>query len=414
MFSPFERLVAFRYLRSRKSEGFVSVIAGFSFLGIMLGVATLIIVMSVMNGFRSELITRMLGLNGHLSVYTAGAPLVGYQALESDIKNLTGILTVAPVIEGQALMTVQGTAGGVLVRGYAQDDFAKKPILSTSINQGSIADFVDGNVAIGVKMAERLNLAVGDQITLIAPKGRSGPFGTIPRSQSFTVAIIFDVGMFEYNNNFVFMPIDTARLFFQLPDNSVSILEIITDNPADLEGKKEKIASISGGLAGTYDWRDSNRTFFNALKVERNVMFLILTLIILVAAFNIISSMIMLVKDKSRDIAIMRTYGATRASMLKIFVLTGSSIGFLGTGFGAFLGITFALNIESIRRFLEKFTGTNLFADEVYFLSQLPAKIIWSDVITVVVMALVLSLLATLYPAWRAARLDPVEAIRYE
>lgn len=414
MFSPFERLVAFRYLRSRKAEGFVSVIATFSFLGILLGVATLIIVMSVMNGFRSELITRMLGLNGHLSVYVAGAPLVGYQAMADDVVRIPGVTSVAPLIEGQALLTVQGNAGGVMVRGYTQADFARKPILSSSITSGAIESFREDGVAIGAKMAERLRLQVGDTITLIAPKGRASPFGTIPRSQAFPVALIFDVGMFEYNNNFVFMPLEAARLFFQLPENGVNMLEVMTDNPDQLQNQREAIATVTGGMAGTYDWKESNRTFFNALKVERNVMFLILTLIILVAAFNIISSMIMLVKDKARDIAIMRTFGATRASMLRIFLLTGSSIGFVGTGFGAALGISFAMNIEHIRRFLEGLTGTNLFADEVYFLSQLPAKIDWVEVVSVVVMALVLSLLATLYPAWRAAKLDPVEAIRYE
>jgi lipoprotein-releasing system permease protein len=414
MFSPFERMMAFRYLRSRKAEGFVSVIAIFSFLGIMIGVATLIIVMSVMNGFRSDLIDRIVGLNGHLNVYTAGSPLINYKDLEGRVSQIDGIRSVAPMIENQALITVNGIASGALVRGYEASYIAKKPILSHAIKSGRLKDFAGDRIAIGVKMAERLGLSVGDQITLMAPKGRTSPFGTIPRTMQYTIAFLFDVGMFEYDNGYVFMPLDTAQRFFQMPINTVTMLEVIGADPQKVDMIKEAAENVVAGQAGVYDWRDSNKNFFSMVKVERNVMFLILMLIIIVAAFNIISSMIMLVKDKSRDIAIMRTMGALRPSMMKIFMLTGASIGVSGTVAGAIIGIVFALNIESIRRWIESMTNTELFSAEIYFLSQLPAKIDISEVGIVIFLAISISILATIYPAWRAAKLDPVEALRYE
>lgn len=413
MFSPFEFMVAGRYLRARKAEGFVSVIAAFSFTGIMLGVATLIIVMSVMNGFRQELITRILGLNGHMNIYSASGPLTDYGTLQLRIADVPGVVSAAPVIETQVLMSLQGYASGALVRGMRRDDFAQKPIISKSIIRGSIDNFDDHNVAIGRVMAEKLNLRLGDQITLLAPKGRASPFGTIPRSRAFTVGLIFDVGMHEYDSSFIFMPLEAAQVFFQM-EGGVSSIEVITSSPEHLAQVQRAIEPIVRGVAGVNDWRQSNSSFFNALQVERNVMFLILTLIILVAAFNIISSMIMLVKDKGRDIAVMRTMGASSGSMLRIFVLTGATIGVLGTIVGAGLGIAFALNIESIRQFLQGLTGTDLFSAEIYFLSKLPAIIDWNEVAAVIGMAFALSILATLYPAWRAAKLDPVEALRYE
>lgn len=413
MFSPFERLMAGRYLRARKAEGFVSVIAGFSFLGIMLGVATLIIVMSVMNGFRLELISRILGLNGHLNVYSTSGPLTNYMSLVDRIEQIDGIVSVRPMVEGQVLVSVGGTASGALVRGMSREDFATKPIISDSIVQGNLSDFTDNQIAIGKNMAERLHLVPGDTVTLLAPKGKASPFGTIPRSRTYTVALIFDVGMYEYNNGFIFMPLQSAQAFFRLGD-AVNSLEVMARDSNIAEQVKNELVVAVNGEAGVYDWRDANKSFINALNVERNVMFLILTLIILVAAFNIISSMIMLVKDKGKDIAILRTVGATQTNMLKIFILTGASIGVAGTLAGALIGIAFAHNIESIRRFLEGLTGTELFADEIYFLSQLPAVVEWSEVAIVIGMSLVLSVGATLYPAWRASRLDPVEALRYE
>ncbi|HPD83128.1 MAG: lipoprotein-releasing ABC transporter permease subunit [Alphaproteobacteria bacterium] len=413
MFSPIERMMAWRYLRARKAEGFVSVIAGFSFLGIMLGVATLIIVMSVMNGFRAELVDRILGLNGHLNVYSQTGPLQNYMSLVSRLENIKGVESVRPMVEGQVLISVNGMATGAMVRAMSREDFATKPIISDSIVQGELTNFKEQQVAIGSALAKRTNLKIGDDLTLLAPKGKATPFGTIPRSRTYKVGLIFDVGMFEYNNGFVFMDLPSAQQFFQLKD-AVNSIEVMATNENMAEKIKPELLQAIDGQAGIYDWRESNSAFLNALDVERNVMFLILTLIIVVAAFNIISSMIMLVKDKGKDIAILRTMGATQSNMLKIFTLTGASIGFSGTLAGAVLGIAFAKNIETIRQFLESITGTELFADEIYFLSQLPAIIDWQDVIAVVGMAFTLSITATIYPAWRASRLDPVEALRYE
>lgn len=413
LFNRFERLLAFRYLRSRKAEGFVSVIAGFSFTGIMLGVATLIIVMSVMNGFRTELFSRILGLNGHMNVYAASGTLADYDSITEELVFVNGIKMVAPIIEGQSLISQNGSASGVLVRGMKPQDFKRREILATSAVQGSLTNFENGEIAIGKVLADKLRLNIGDSITLTAPKVRSTPFGTVPVQRGFTVGMIFDVGMYEYNSGFVFMPLDLAQKFFKMQD-TVSTIEVFIDNPEKLDEMRREIELSMQGRAKVYDWRDTNKSFYNALKTERNVMFLILTMIILIAAFNIISSMIMLVKDKTHDIAIMRTMGASSISMLKIFVLTGASIGIVGTVVGAALGISFALNIESIRQFLESLTGTELFSDEIYFLSQLPAEIDWSEVWAVIGMALFLSFAATIYPAWRAARLDPVEALRYE
>lgn len=413
VFSAFEKLVSWRYLRARKSEGFVSVIAGFSFLGIMLGVATLIIVMSVMNGFRAELVSRILGLNGHLNVYAIQGAMYDYDTIRDRIHAMKDIESVRPMVEGQVLLSTKKSASGVVVRGFAPEDFASKPIISDSIIEGDLNNFSGNVIAIGTEMARRLGLVLGDEVVLLAPKGKVSPFGTVPRSRRYTVAILFDVGMYEYNNGFLFMPLKSAQEFFSLKD-AVNSLEVITSSPLSIEGVKNALQTRFGGVLRFYDWRDANKSFLNALAVERNVMFLILTLIILVAAFNIISSMVMLVKDKYRDIAILRTMGASRGSIMRIFIRCGASIGFLGTCMGTVLGIAFALNIETIRQFLEGLTGTELFADEIYFLSQLPAVVDWQEVISIVLMSLVLSIVATLYPAWKAARLDPVEAIRYE
>ncbi len=413
MLSTFERMVAWRYLRSKKAEGFVSVIAGFSFTGIMLGVATLIIVMSVMNGFRAELFGRILGLNGHMNIYSQNGPLYDYDYIKTRVETIDGIDMIVPMVESQALVSSEGTASGVLVRGIEWEDFFNRELLRDSVEYGELENFHDNGVAIGTVLADKLRLRVGDKITLTSPQVKSTPFGSMPRQRSYKIALIFDVGMYEYNSGFVFMPLDAAQTFFQLK-GSVTALEVFLKDPDQLEQVRKAVELNVEGQAGVYDWRDLNQSFFNALQVERNVMFLILTMIILVAAFNIISSMIMLVKDKGQDIAILRTMGASRGNMMRIFMLTGASIGILGTLVGAALGIAFAVNIESIRQFLEGLTGTELFADEIYFLSKLPAVIDWSEVMAVIAMAFGLSVLATIYPAWRAARLDPVEALRYE
>jgi len=414
IFTPFERMMAFRYLRARKSESFVSVISAFSFLGIMLGVATLIIVMAVMNGFRSELTGRILGLNGHMNIVSQSGTLRDYDSIINDIQQAQGLTAILPQIEKQALFSVRGASTGVMVRGLTQETFQAKPVLNESLIQGDMSAFNAGNgVIIGRELARRYRLFPGDEIVMLSPQGKASPFGTIPRSRRFEVSAIFDVEMYEYNQGFVFIPLTAAQQFFDLK-NAVNTIEIFTEDPQKTITYIEDILSKIPPSMRVYDWRQSNGSFFNALQVERNVMFLILTLIILVAAFNIISSMIMLVKDKARDIAILRTMGASRQSMLKIFILTGGMIGVAGTLAGTALGISFALNIETIRQALQSLTGTELFSAEIYFLTQLPAQINWNEVISVIIMALSISLLATLYPAWRAAKLDPVEVLRYE
>jgi lipoprotein-releasing system permease protein len=414
IFSAFERMVAMRYLRARRQEGFISVIAMFSLLGIALGVATLIIVMAVMNGFRAELLGRILGLNGHVNVYaSAGGPIRGWDDVSARIARVPGVTAVAPMIEGQALVSVRGAASGAVVRGTRPEDFARRPVMAGRIVQGDASAFGGDDIAIGIRMAQRLGLLVGDQMTLISPRGTPTAFGTAPRLKAFRIGAVFDVGMYEYDNNFIFVPLETAQAFFRMEEEATA-LEVFVAEPTDIRAYRSMVAAAAGSQYRTVDWQQVNSSFFNALQVERNVMFLILSLIIMVAAFNIISSLIMLVKDKGRDIAILRTMGATRGMVLRIFFLAGASVGVIGTIAGLLLGVSFALNIESIRQALQALTGTELFSAEIYFLSRLPAKIEWMEVAQVTLMALGLSFAATVYPAWRAARLDPVEALRYE
>ena len=414
IFSAFERMVAFRYLRARRQEGFISVIAGFSLLGIALGVATLIIVMSVMNGFRAELLGRILGVNGHLTIFAQQGPLPGYAGMVDQVRLVEGVAMAFPQVEGQVMATANGVSSGALVKGMRREDVQRRALLSDAIMAGSL-DAFEGNdaVMIGTRMAQRMNLTVGNQITLISPQSNPTAFGSIPRLKSYKIAALFEVGMYEYDNSFVYMPMEAAQTFFRLGD-AVTGIDILLDDPDAVRDIREAVSTAIGPGKRLYDWQQANSSFFTAIQVERNVMFLILTLIILVAAFNIISSLIMLVKDKGRDIAVLRTMGASRGMIMRIFFMTGASIGVVGTLAGFALGLVFCLNIETIRKGVEFLTGTELFSAEIYFLSRLPAKVDSGEVVTVVLMALILSFLATIYPAWRAARQDPVEALRYE
>jgi lipoprotein-releasing system permease protein len=410
-FSTFEWMLSLRYLRSRRKEGFISVIAGFSFLGITLGVATLIIVMAVMNGFRKELLDKILGLNGHLLVQPLEQPLTDWEAVAQRISGVQGIRLAAPIVEGQALASSPFNSSGVLVRGIRSADLTKLTSIANNLKQGTLEGFDAGQgLAIGRRLSDQLSVRAGDNITLVAPRGAVTPMGTTPRIKTYKVAAVFEIGMSEYDSAIVFMPLPEAQLYFNRAGD-VTAIEIYTSNPDRIDAFRKLVTDAANRPIFMIDWRQRNATFFNALQVERNVMFLILTLIILVAALNIVSGLIMLVKDKGGDIAIMRTMGATQGSVMRIFLITGASI---GTVAGFLLGLVVCLNVESIRQFLSWMTRTELFSPELYFLSRLPAEMDVGETTAVVVMALTLSLFATLYPSWRAARLDPVEALRYE
>jgi lipoprotein-releasing system permease protein len=413
-FSAFEWMLSGRYLRARRKEGFISVIAGFSFLGIMLGVATLIIVMAVMNGFRTELLGKILGLNGHLLVQPLESPLTDWKDVADRVSQVSGIRLAAPVVDGQALASSAFNASGVLVRGIRGDDLNKLTSVANNIKQGTLEGFDDGHgVAIGRRLADMLSLHAGDTITLVAPRGAVTPMGVTPRIKSYKIVAVFEVGMSEYDSTFVFMPLPEAQAYFNRA-NDVTAIEVYTDNPDKIDEFRKSVTEAAGRPVFLVDWRQRNSTFFNALQVERNVMFLILTLIVLVAALNIVSGLIMLVKDKGSDIAILRTMGASQGSIMRIFLITGAAIGVVGTLTGFVVGLVICLNIESIREFLSWLTSTELFSPELYFLSKLPAEVDVRETSAVVIMALTLSFLATLYPSWRAARLDPVDALRYE
>lgn len=413
-FAPFEWMLSLRYLRARRKEGFISVIAGFSFLGIMLGVATLIIVMAVMNGFRKELLDKILGLNGHILVQPLESPLTDWNEVAERLAKVSGIRLAAPVVEGQALASSPFNAAGVLVRGIRAGDLNNLTSIAKNLKQGTLDGFDEAQgVAIGRRLADQLSIHAGDSVTLVAPRGAVTPMGTTPRIKPYKVAAVFEIGMSEYDAAFVFMPLAEAQAYFNRA-NDVTSIEVYTADPDKVDVFRKSVTEAAGRPIFLVDWRQRNATFFNALQVERNVMFLILTLIVLVAALNIISGLIMLVKDKGGDIAILRTMGAPQGSIMRVFLITGASIGVVGSITGFVVGTVICLNIESIRRFLSWLTNTELFSPELYFLSKLPADMAVGETAAVVIMALTLSFLATLYPSWRAARLDPVEALRYE
>ena len=416
IFGAFERAVAARYLRARKGERAVSLIAGFSLAGIALGVATLIVVLSVMGGFRQELLTRILGLNGNLGVAAAEGMLGDYEAVAGRIRALPQVAQATPTLEGQVLITTDaGASAGGLVRGVAPEELRNRPIIAGNIRAGSLADFAgDDVVAIGTVLARRLDVGVGDRITVISPEGRTTVFGTVPRLRAYRVAAIFEVGMQEYDAAFVFMPLQAAQIFFQRR-GLVSQIEVHLRDPDTAAAVAREIRqALAGRPVAILDWQNANSSFFQIVQVQRNVMFLILTLIIVVAAFNIISSLIMLVKDKGRDIAILRSMGAGRGAFLRIFLLCGAAVGGLGTLVGLGIGLAFCANLETIRQALMSATGTTIFDPEIYFLTRIPAVVDTWEVAQVVGLGFLLSLLATIFPSWRAARLDPVEALRHE
>lgn len=414
MLSKVEKFIAFRYLRPKRAEGFISVIAGFSFLGIMIGVATLIIVMAVMNGFRTELLDRVLGLNAHVMVMHQNQGMKFDPDLLKKLQQIDPVITVSPMIEGQTLVTRQNVAFGALVKALRPEDIKTKTLVMQKIVAGDIANFQDNDgILIGAAMARKLGVKAGDKIKLISPTANITALGALPRARSFQIAAIFDVGMHEYDSTYIFMPLMAAQTFYQKWEQ-IDGLEIYLADPDQVKTIKPIINQAAGPEYRVVDWQQMNGAFFNAIEVEKNVMFLILTLIILVAALNVVSSMIMLVKNKGQDIAILRTMGATPGFIMRVFMIAGGSIGIVGTILGVVLGVAFAENIESVRQFIESLSGNNLFNEEIYFLSHLPARIDWAETMLVIIMALALSFLATLYPAWRASRIDPVEALRYE
>ena len=407
--------IALRYLTFRRGEGFISVIAGFSCVGICLGVATLIIVMSVMNGFRHELTGKILDFNSHISMASPNHNLREPDLLLTKINPLENIKFAMPVVEGQAMLSFKGQSLGVMVRGVRSQDMQQHPSMSDKAVVGSFSQFSDNPdiIAVGSKLFYHLNLRPGDAITLIIPDGNITPFGKVPRLKTFQVQVVFETGMYEFDKNFVFIPYETAQRFFNMGDR-FSHMELFLKDPHKVPQMLETLHGLLDMPLSYITWQNAHASFFEAVKIERNVMFIILTLIIIIAAFNIISGLVMLVKDKTRDIAILRTMGASRGVVMTIFFLAGSLIGVVGTAAGLGLGLLFCVYIEPIRQFLQYITGATLFNPEIYFLSQLPVRIEFEEVFTVVGMSLCISFLATIYPAWRAAKLNPVETLRYE
>ncbi len=417
LFSGLEKKVAFRYMAAKK-RGFGSVVSWVSLIGIMLGVATLIVVMSVMGGFHDTLLSRIIGMNGHVVVYHQNGTISDYDYLIDKMRQNKVVekyaTSIVPIAEGQVMVSAHGNNSGAIVRGIRMPDLISKTTLGTRVYGKNLDKVSDGELVIGSSLSRNLKVTNGDKVSLISANGGTAtPFGTMPRIMAYPVVSSFFMGMYEYDSGYIFMPLSTAQKYLNIND-SVTHIDLFLTDAAQSENVVRALDALLPDGFIIRDWRDLNRGFVGALQVESNVMFLILLLIVIVAAFNIISSLVMLVKDKNKDIAVLRTFGVSRKSMMKIFILSGTSIGVIGAFFGTILGIVVAIYIEPIRQFFQYVTGRDLFPAELYSLSELPSKVVPSSVIGIAVVAIALAFLATLYPAWRAANTDPVETLRNE
>ena len=412
MISKIERIIAFRYLRPKKKEGFLKVISIFSFTGIALGVAILIIVMSVMNGFKIELLDKIIGINGHLNIHFYNKDFKE-DKLSNILKSEKDVKSFRKIIDGQGLLSIKNQSTGIIIKGINKKDLVDLKNDKKRMEISNKFNFENNSVIVGIKLMERLNLEIGDKFKLIIPKQTSTPFGNIPKVKSFIIGGFFDSGMYTYDNNLVFISYSDSKKLF-VTNRNKPYFQIEFYDIDSVDNFKEKLNKANISNYQLYDWRNSNEAFFNAIQTEKNVMFLILSLIIIVAAFNIISSLIMLVKNKQIDIAILRTMGASQSTIMKIFFLNGATIGFFGTLIGTLFGILFVLNINTLKNFLENFTNTELFSSEIYFLSHLPAKIDLNEVTYVVIISLLISFIASFLPAWKASKSNPIDLIRKE
>ena len=417
MFTKLERKIAFRYLRAKR-RGFGSVVSWVSLIGIMLGVATLIVVMSVMGGFHDTLLSRIVGMNGHVVVYHQDGAIADYDFLANKMREsktiARSVTSIVPIAEGQVMATANGNNSGAMVRGIRMSDLASKVNSGTRVYGKKLSEIRDGELVVGATLARKLGVARSENISLVSANGATPTaFGTMPRIMSYPVEASFFMGMYEYDSGYVFMPLATAQKYLNIGD-AVTHIDLFLQDAENTDVVRDTLISILPDGYVVRDWRDLNRGFVGALQVETNVMFLILMLIVIVAAFNIVSSLVMLVKDKSRDIAVLRTFGVSRRSMMRIFMLSGTSIGIIGAIFGTALVVVVAIYIEPIRKFFQWATGRDLFPAELYYLSELPSRVEPLTVIGIAVIAIALAFLATIYPAWRAANTDPVEVLRNE